>query len=156
MKRREGKTMDIEDGRRAYAELTEHAALRTEEISPMLEPFTQLTDRYGELVCEITLIPGKAQPSSKRDVAMRDLMADVFDFLVETRSLIIKGKLEIAYPLARRAYESLSLMVACHLDEGLAERWMAGKQIGNVEVRRILGDHPIGEPRTHAGTVRFF
>jgi hypothetical protein len=74
-------------------------------------------------------------------------MADVFDFLVETRSLIIKGKLEIAYPLARRAYESLSLMVACHLDEGLAERWMAGKQIGNVEVRRILGDHPIGEPQ---------
>src|SRR5262245_7928296 len=139
--------MDIEDGRRAYAKLVEDTAWRTGELAPMLKPFTQLTDRYGELLCEITLILGETRPASKRDAAIRDLMADVFDFLVETRLLIIKGKLEIAYPLARRAYESLSLMVACHLNEGLAERWMAGKQIGNAEVRRILGNHPMGEPQ---------
>jgi hypothetical protein len=139
--------MDITEGRRAYAALNEYAVQRTKELSPMLEPFTQVTDRYAELLCEVTLILGKTPPSSKRDVAIRDLMADVFDFLIEARSLIIKGKLEIAYPLARRAYESLSLLVACHLDETLAERWMAGEQIGNAEVRRILGNQPMGEPR---------
>jgi len=56
-------------------------------------------------------------------------MADVFDFLIEARPLIIKGKTEIAYPLACRAYESLLLLVACHLDESVANRWMTGKQI---------------------------
>ena len=72
-------------------------------------------------------------------------MADVFDFLNEARPLIIRGKLEIAYPLARRAYKSLSLMVACHLNSKLADKWIAKKQIGNAEVRRVLGTHPMGE-----------
>ena len=73
-------------------------------------------------------------------------MADVFDFLYEARTLIIRGKLEIAYPLARRAYESLSLMVACHLEPPLADRWIAGKEIKNAEIRRALGKRPAGEP----------
>lgn len=72
-------------------------------------------------------------------------MADIFDFLYEARFLIIKGKLEVAYPLARRAYESLSLMVACFLDPQLADRWTAGKKLGNKEVRSVLGKHPAGE-----------
>ena len=149
--------MNIDEGRRIYEELSKYAALRTNELSPLLEPFTLVTDHFGALICEITLILGKTPPSSKHDAAIRDLMADVFDFLVEARPLITKGKLEIAYPLARRAYESLSLMVACHLDKGLADRWIAGKQIENAEVRRILGRHPMGEPedRTQA-LYRFF
>lgn len=138
--------MNPEEGRRAYAELGEYVAVRTEELSRMLEPLVQITDRFGELVCEITLVLGKTPPASERDRVLRDLVADTFDFLVETRPLILKGKIEIAYPLARRAYESLSLMVACRLDESLAKRWGAGKQIGNAEVRRILGKHPLGEP----------
>jgi hypothetical protein len=95
----------------------------------------------------VTLILGKTPPASGRDAAIRDLMADVFDFLMETRPLITKGNVEIAYPLARKAYESLSLMIACHLDESLVKRWIAGKQIGNAEVRRVLGKHPLGEPQ---------
>jgi hypothetical protein len=87
--------MNIEQGRRAYAELSQYAAVRTKELAPMLEPFTQITDRYGELLCELTLIIlGSTPPSSKRDVAIRDLMADVFDFLFEARPLIIKGAQE--------------------------------------------------------------
>ena len=70
----------------------------------------------------------------------------VFDFLYEARHLIIKVKLDIAYPLARRAYESLSLMIACYLDSKLADRWGAGKKIGYAEVRKLLGQHPAGEP----------
>lgn len=138
--------MKAEAGRRAYAELGEYSAIRTKELSPILEPLVQVTDSLGELICEITLILGKIPPVSERDRVIRDLMADTFDFLVETRPLILKGKLEIAYPVARRAYESLSLLVACHLDGSLARRWSAGKQIGNAEIRRILGRHPLGEP----------
>jgi hypothetical protein len=111
--------MKAKDGRRVYVELSEHAAVRTKVLSTMLEPLTTVIDRYGELICQVTLILGKTPPASGRDAAIRDLMADVFDFLMETRPLISKGKVAIAYPLARRAYESLSLMIACHLDESL-------------------------------------
>jgi len=75
---------------------------------------------------------------------LRDLMLDVFDFLYETRALILKGKVEIAYPLARRAYESLSLMVALYLQPRLVKRWIAGKEIPNSEVRGVLARHPFG------------
>lgn len=111
----------------------------------MLRPYIEAADRYGELICRITLVLGKTPPLSKRDSALRDLMADVFDFLYEARHLIIKGKLELAYPLARRAYESLSLMVASYLDPKLADQWIAGDKIGNAEVRKLLGKHPAGE-----------
>ena len=133
------------DAQQHYSELAEYAALRTDELSPMLQPYIEITDRYGVLLCRITLVPGKTLPRSKQDAALRDLMADVFDFLYEARFLIIKGKLEIAYPLARRAYESLSLMVACFLDPKLARRWIAGKKIGNADVRKLLAKHPAGE-----------
>jgi hypothetical protein len=137
--------MNIDQGRAQYAELQEYAGQRTKELTPMLQPFIDVTDHYGEMICEIILILGQIPPASKYDSLTRDLLADVFDFLNEARPLIIRGKLEIAYPLARRAYESLSLMVACHLDLRLADRWIANKQIGNSEVRRILGKHPMGE-----------
>ena len=97
------------------------------------------------ILCGIVVILGKTPPASRRDAAARDLMADVFDFLYEARALIIKGKLEVAYPLARRAYESLSLLVACALEPTLADRWIAVKQVGNAEVRRVLAAHPMGE-----------
>ena len=133
------------DAQQHYSELAEYAALRTDELSPMLQPYIEITDRYGVLLCRITLVLGKTLPRSMQDAALRDLMADVFDFLYEARFLIIKGKLEIAYPLARRAYESLSLMVACFLDPKLARRWIAGKEIHNSEVRKLLAKHPAGE-----------
>ena len=133
------------DAKQHYSELAEYAALRTNELSPMLQPYIETTDLYGVLVCRITLVLGKTPPRSRQDAALRDLMADVFDFLYEARLLVIKGKLDIAYPQARRAYESLSLMVACFLDPKLAGRWIAGKKIGNAEVRKLLGKHPAGE-----------
>ena len=134
------------ESQRTYAELTEHAERRSKELAPMLQPYIEVTDRYGELVCHIALALGQTPPSNKRDVVLRDLMADVFDFLYEGRNLVIKGKLEIAYPLARRAYESLSLMVACFQHPPIADRWSAGKKINNSEVRKLLAEHPAGEP----------
>jgi len=135
-----------EAAKQAYLDLADYAAMRSKELSELLQPYIDATDQYGIVICHVTLTLGKVPPKNLQDIVLRDLMADVFDFLYETRSLIVKGKLEIAYPLARRAYESLSLMVACFLEEKLAERWMAGKRIENSEIRRLLGKHPGGEP----------
>ena len=134
------------ESQRTYAELADYAGIRSKELTAMLQYYIEVTDSYGELVCHIVLILGQTPPRSKRDVVVRDLMADVFDFLYEARFLIIKGRLEIAYPLARRAYEALSLMVACSLRPSLADRWSAGKKISNAELRKLLAKHPAGEP----------
>jgi hypothetical protein len=88
---------------------------------------------------------GHQSPNASLDRTLRDLMADVFGFLYEARALILKGKLEIAFPLARRAYETLSLLDACYLEPKLATRWNAGKEVSNSDVRGILGRHPLGE-----------
>jgi hypothetical protein len=119
--------------------------MRSKELSALLAPYIDITDRYGEILCGIVVVLGKSPPTSPRDTAARDLIADVFDFLYEARALIIKGKLEVAYPLARRAYESLSLLVASELDPTLADRWIAGEQVSNAEVRQVLAAHPMGE-----------
>lgn len=134
-----------ERGKQEYDRLAEYTAVRTSELSALLRPYAEITDRYGELMCGVVLALGQAAPVSPRDAAMRDLIADVFDFLYETHPLILKGKLEVAYPLARRAYESLSLLVACSLDGQVCDRWISGKQVANAEVRRILSAHPMGE-----------
>jgi hypothetical protein len=137
--------MSIKEAQEAYLELKEYDATRSREISEMLGPYIEVTDRYGELICYLTLKIGKIQPRSDLDVAIRDLMADVFDFLYETRPLILKGMTFVAYPMARRAYESLSLLVACHFDENVSRRWISGQQISNAEVRRVLDKNPMGE-----------
>jgi hypothetical protein len=128
-----------------YADLPGYADIRSRELAPLLAPYVDVSNRYGEILCRIVVALGRTRPTSPREEAVRDLLADVFDFLYEARALILKGKLEIAYPLARRAYESLSLLVACTLEPKLADRWIAGKQVGNAEVRRILSAHPMGE-----------
>ena len=135
-------------GTTSYADLSRYAEVRSSELSPMLAPYIELTDRYGVILCGIVAVLGKVPPTSPVDTASRDLIADVFDFLYEAHALIIKGKVEVAYPLARRAYESLSLLVGCALEPKLAERWIAGKQVGNAEVRRVLAAHPYGEKET--------
>ena len=111
---------EIDEAEPGYGALETYAERRTKQLSELLKPYIAATDRYGDLICRITLILGKVPPTSKEEAMQRDLMADVFDFLYEARILIVKGKTEIAYLLARRAYESLSLMVACQLEPELA------------------------------------
>ena len=128
-----------------YAELALYAETRSKELTPLLGSYIDITDRYGEVICGIVDALGKTPPTSARDAAARDLIADVFDFLYEARPLIIKGKLEVAYPLARRAYESLSLLVSGKLEPTLIDRWISGDQISHSQVRRVLAAHPGGE-----------
>ena len=128
-----------------YESLQDYSDTRTKEISPMLQPFIKITDRYGRLVSRLTLLLGEIKPKDVQDVVIRDLMADVFDSLYEARILILAGKLNVAFPVARRAYESLSLLHICTLDKSWAEKWSKGKKISNVEVRKELNKHPMGE-----------
>jgi hypothetical protein len=123
-----------------YYALSGLAENRQQQLTPMLIPYLNVTDRYGILLCRLTLVLGDVAPTGLRDIVVRDLMADVFDFLYEARSLILRGKTEIAYPLARRGFESLSLM-----KPSLARRWSEGKQVQNAEVRKQLARHPMGE-----------
>jgi hypothetical protein len=128
-----------------YEQLSHYSETRMKEISGMMEPYIKITDRYGRLISRIVLLIGKAKPKDIQDVVIRDLLADVFDFLYESRPLILSGKLSIAFPLARRAYESLSLLNLCAVDKSWAEKWQSGKKISNGQIRKELAKHPFGE-----------
>jgi hypothetical protein len=133
------------DGEIHYFALCGFEQKREHEIIPLAGPYLAITDRYGCLISSIALLLGRIPPTGSRDIIIRDLMADVFDFLYEGRLVVLKGKSEVAYPLIRRAFESLSLMVACSHSSDLADRWCAGKEIKNYHVRKVLSAHPMGE-----------
>lgn len=128
-----------------YRTVLECDQKRTNELSRMFKPYVEVTDAYAELVCEIVSIIGDTKPVSLQDVVIRDLLSDVFDALHEARRIILTGKCSIAYPLARRVYESLSLMTASVLNPAVAAKWHAGKEISNADVRKELAKHPLGE-----------
>jgi hypothetical protein len=125
-------------GAEEYANLPSFERIRGDEIGSMLSSFVTLTDRYGSLISRIVWALGDQEPQSDQDRVLRDLMADTFDFLNEWRSAAVKGKVTVAYPLARRAYESLSLAAACVQDADVARRWNVGAEIKNLEIRRLL------------------
>lgn len=132
-----------------YKSLARYTEQRTREISGMAQPYIQVTDRYGRLIARVTLLLGQIKPRSRQDVVIRDLMADVFDCLYEARVLILSGKCTVAFPVARRAYESLSLLHLCTLDNAWADRWERGVKISNGQVRKELSKHPMGESEEH-------
>lgn len=134
-----------EESIKYYDQLKEYAEDRTKSLSSMLAEYISVTDEYGKLFCRITSLFGTISPKNESEATARDLLADIFDFTYETRPFLLKGKPEIAFPLARRAYESLSLLVACHFEPKIALKWETGKQIGNKEIRKILDKHPMGE-----------
>lgn len=128
-----------------YENLKEYTNSRRSELSDMFHPYVKVTDEYGKLVCYICVKLGEVKPCSLQDKVIRDLMSDVFDFLYESREIIIFAKLNIAYPLARRAYESLSLLALCANNQKYAQKWESGKQIGNHEIRKELSKQTFGE-----------
>jgi len=134
------------DANTHYEELEQYSVTRTKEISGMSAPYIKITDRCGRLVSRLVLLLGTVKPHSLQDAIIRDLMADVFDFLYESRPLIMAGKLNVAFPLARRAYESLSLLHLCAIDKTWAVRWHEGKEISNGVIRKELAKHPMGQP----------
>lgn len=138
-------TYSVDKAHATFSQLPEFEATRLREISVMAEPYIEITDRYARLISRLVSFLGFLPPKDDQDRVIRDLLSDIFDFLYEGRALILGGKLSIAFPLARRAYESLSLLHLCTLEPKWATKWQAGKQIGNGEIRKALGAHPMGE-----------
>jgi hypothetical protein len=132
-------------GGKDYAKLSEYSDHRRQELSKMFSPVVEVTDRYGGLICRVTNALGGSPPTSTQDVVVRDLMADVFDFLWEWRRPLLEGRLQVAYPLARRSYESLSLLSICAQDPSFADAWERGKKISNAEIRKALAAAPMAE-----------
>lgn len=128
-----------------YARLAEYAAVRRKELASMLRPYVDLTDDYGRLICRLVLFLGTRPPSSAQDSVVRDLLTDAFDFLYDSRELLLDGKCTQAYPLLRRAYETVSLFAVCVFDSEVAERWNSGEQITNHYLRKRLAAPPMNE-----------
>lgn len=128
-----------------YAKLIEYSDHRRQELSRMFSPVVEVTDHYGALICRVTNVLGESPPTSAQDVVVRDLMADVFDFLWEWRRPLLEGRLQVAYPLARRSFESLSLLSICAQNPSFANAWEKGKKISNVEIRKALATAPMAE-----------
>jgi hypothetical protein len=93
----------IEISKFTFATIQEWDAKRTAELSEKYKPYIQITDAYADLVCETVRIIGDFKPKSVQDIVVRDLAADVFDALHESRKVILTGKCNTAYPLGRRA-----------------------------------------------------
>ena len=129
----------------SYRDLQKFANVRRKELGNLYKPYIDVTDLYGQLICDICSSLGNIPPSDVQEKVVRDLMADVFDNLCESRNIILTGQLNVAYPVVRRVYESLSLLVLCALDNNTAQKWQAGKQISNSAVRKGLAKHPLGE-----------
>lgn len=132
-------------GEELYRELAEYARVRYTELAVMYEPVLRVAAAYGALISEVVSILGDSPPRSPQEVVVRDLLADVFDFLLEWQRPLMEGRPNVAFPLGRRAYESLSLMSACMQDEAMVRRWAEGKQISNGDVRKALTKLPMRE-----------
>lgn len=141
------KQFNPNEATKLYEALQNYADTRTKEMSGMAEPYIKITDIYGRLISRLVLLLGGNKPVNTQDIVIRDLMTDVFDCLYESRTLILSGKLNIAFPIGRRAYESLSLLHLCSLDKAWAEKWHKGKKIENYKIREELGVHPKGESK---------
>lgn len=138
---------DSTSGSDFYRKLPAFAEGRRRELLAQLQPVHDLTDAYGELVCRAVVALGSTPPNSRHDSVARDLIADAFDFLYEWRRPLFEGRLHVAIPLARRAFESVSLLSVVHQDPSVAKRWDGGEQISNREVRGALATLPFAESK---------
>lgn len=144
---------ELIEARKYYKSLQKISQQRHEELSEILKAYDEITDEYGVLVCGITLLLGNVPPQDIQDKVVRDLMADIFDSLYESRRLLLESKLNLAYPLLRRSYESLSLLSLICNDASYAKKWESGKEISNSEVRKELAKHPRVQEESTGGDV---
>lgn len=134
-----------EIGVEEYHRLSEYAKIRFSELSKIFQDDIKVLMEYEELICRVTVILGSFPPKDVTDRSIRDLFADIFDFLYISRRLILGGYASTAFPLLRRAFESISLMEYFILLPNKAIKWDKGKQISNAEIRKFLDSHSMGE-----------
>src|SRR2546430_628654 len=92
----------VNEGEVEYKRLAEYFAMRKRELSGMVEPYIDVTDAYGALICSLVLTLGEKSPDDTQDEVCRDLLADVFDFMYDARRAILESQFSVAFPLLRR------------------------------------------------------
>lgn len=132
------------EAEKEHNNLKNYSDIRFSELIEIFSEENSIIVNYEKLLCRLTLILGQLKPKDTVDQTTRDLMADVFDFLFAARQLILQNNASAAFPLLRRAFESLSLINYFILKPSRAESWNRGKEIKNAEVRNFLGTHRTG------------
>jgi hypothetical protein len=132
-------------GAEEYHRLKEYAGTRLSELGKIFQDEIKVLVEYEELICRATVILGSCPPRDIADRSIRDLFADIFDFLYISRRLILESYVTTAFPLLRRAFESNSLMQYFMLFPDKAIEWDNGRQISNAAIRKCLDSHPMGE-----------
>ncbi len=72
---------------------------------------------------------GGKSPNGIQDEVCRGLLADMFESLYDARWAIVESQSNVAFPLLRRAFESISLLAAGAVGAGLAATWAPGKEV---------------------------
>ena len=140
-----------------YRNLAAWGETRRRELSDLFGPVLEIHEAYGAIISRIVVALGKVPPKSVQDVVCRDLIADVFDFMQEWTRMLFEGRTHVAYPLARRAFESLCLLHASMQDAETADKWDKGHSIWNGDVRNKISQLPIGEDGEELkGVYRYF
>ena len=135
----------LKKGIEQHRRLKEYAGTRFSALGTVFQDEIELVTGYEQLICRATVILGNSPPRDVTDRAIRDLLADVFDFLHVSQQLILENYASTAFPLLRRAFESISLIQYFILLPNKAITWSKGGQVGNAEIRKYLDSHPMGE-----------
>jgi hypothetical protein len=111
---------------------------RETALSQTFSAYLRIFSRYEALACQLTLQLGDYPPVSEVDRACRDLFADTFDSLYVARHLVLRHYASSAYPLIRRAFETICLMEYFPHAADRARAWLRDEEIKNVEIRKFL------------------
>ena len=97
-----------EEAIKLYKTIDKGYAKRIEVFDLLLNSYFEVVEDYAELFSRISYIIGFISPKDNYESTQRDIAADSFDFLNETKYLIKRGRYDLAFVLARRSFESLT------------------------------------------------
>lgn len=134
------------EGSLQYSRLREYATARYTELSEMYSQEIRLVEDYEKMACRIVFILGTVPPVGVADRCIRALLADVFDALYTSRTVVLEAYGSLAYPILRRAFEAISLIYYFTACPDKADAWEDGCEIRNSEVRKYFEKNPTGDP----------
>ncbi len=125
-----------------FSELAGIEADRRVVIEEMFEHEFGFIDDCLALAAKQVEILGSIRPTSVEDVSMRDLGCDAFEFLYGARGAIASNRSSVAFPVMRRAFESVTLCNLFITKPEFAQAWAKGKTISNTDVWKNLEHNP--------------
>ncbi|MBU1123606.1 hypothetical protein KJ652_03365 [Patescibacteria group bacterium] len=101
------------------------------------------------VLCRMALILGDIQPENDADESIRDLFSEVFDSLLCSKNLIYEGYIGTAFPMMRRGYELMEMMIYFILNPDKETAWRGksgknGQHIKQCDIRQFFKTHPRG------------